>query len=177
MRFTTIVALLAASLTATTASPISSQPQPLPNNNNAPRAGGPSYVPITPPCAVTDPLPPPPSTDTANQTSAGIRPSSALTAAHQLYSWDRPAGDAAYLNASTLWGNCVEQCNGLDGCVSAFLAYDVPAEPRHGAPGGAPGIACRMFDVAVGEGDFRPVANGSYVRAVAGVIGGDGCGK
>lgn len=167
MRFTTIVALLAASLTATTASPISSQ-----LNSNVPRAGGPSYVPITAPCTVTDPLPP-----STNKNTTGFRPSTALTAAHQLYSWDRPAGDAAYLNASTLWTNCVEQCNGLDGCVSAFLAYDVPAEPHYGAPGGALGIACRMFDVAVDESDFRSVSNGSYVRAVAGVIGGEGCGK
>ncbi|OJD29924.1 uncharacterized protein BKCO1_7000054 [Diplodia corticola] len=169
MRFATIATpLLAAGLTATTSA------SPLPNTNT-PRAGAPAYKPITPPCRVTDPLPA--TNATSDPTTAGLRPSASLTASHQLYSWDRPASDAAYLNASTLWTDCIEQCNGLSGCVSAFLAYDVPAEPRYGAPGGALGIACRMFDVAVAAADFAPVANGSYVRPVAGVIGGEGCGK
>lgn len=172
MRFTIIASLLAASLSATTASPILQQTQ----QQHEARAGAPAYVPITPPCSVSYPLP---QTTAANQTSSstGYRPSAALTAAHQIYAWDRPASDAAYINATTLWTNCVEQCNGLSGCKSAFLAYDVPAESHYGAPGGALGIGCRMFDVAVAAADFEVITNGSYVRPVAGVIGGEGCAK
>ncbi|KAF9632212.1 hypothetical protein BFW01_g3074 [Lasiodiplodia theobromae] len=175
MRFTTIASLLAASLSATTtASPILQQTQ---QQQHEARAGAPAYVPITPPCSVSYPLPQT-STTAANQTSTdGYRPSAALTAAHQIYAWDRPASDAAYINATTLWTNCIEQCNGLSGCKSAFLAYDVPAESHYGAPGGALGIGCRMYDVAVAAADFEIITNGSYVRPVAGVIGGEGCAK
>lgn len=159
MRASTLAASLLAA-TLATASPIA----------NLPRAGAPSYVPITPPCSVSYPL----SSSPSNATVA-YAPAAALTAAHKIYSWDRPLSDEAYVNATTLWSNCVEQCNGLDGCVSAFLAYNVPGESHYGGPAGNPSIGCRMYDVAVRESDFVGVANGTYERAVAGVIGGEGC--
>ncbi|KAJ6617003.1 hypothetical protein B0H10DRAFT_2035159 [Mycena sp. CBHHK59/15] len=133
------------------------------------RAGGPAYVPITPPCTLSYPVSGPGSTP-----SQAYHPAVDITST-QIYSWDIDMPDSVYQNESAWWTECIEQCNGLSGCRAAFLAYEVPAESRYGAPGGYPSVGCRMFNVFLREGDFAAVTNGSYTQAIAGNI--DGCGK
>ncbi|KAK8197916.1 uncharacterized protein BKA78DRAFT_292973 [Phyllosticta capitalensis] len=157
MHFTTLVSLGLATLTTA-----------LPTNNPItlnPRAGGPAYVEIKPPCYLSYALP--------SDASSAMRPTVATE--NQIYHWDQAMGDAAYSNETTLWTQCTQQCNGLTGCKAAFLAYNVPSEPIYSSPGGNPSVACRMFNVVLDESSFEPVTNGSYVQAMAANI--DGCGK
>ncbi|GME52449.1 hypothetical protein GTA08_BOTSDO08653 [Neofusicoccum parvum] len=121
-----LLLLLAATLTTTTPLPLT------------PRAGAPSYVPITPPCHLTYPRTTPSTTPPQS-----FRPAASLASA-QLYSWDRPLSDEAYTNSTALWTNCAEQCNGLSGCKSALLAYNVPGEARLG--GYLPDPACSPLE-------------------------------
>lgn len=134
-----------------------------------PRAGAPAYKPITAPCHITYPL-----SDPSTSPPLAYRPTPNTTAAHEIYSWDRPIGDADYTNSTALWTSCIEQCNGLAGCKAAFLAYNVPGEARYGAEAGQPSIGCRMFDVVLGQVQLEGVRAG-YERAVAGSL--VGCGK
>ncbi|KAK7509631.1 uncharacterized protein IWZ02DRAFT_503303 [Phyllosticta citriasiana] len=152
---TTLISLLA---TLTTALPTA--------NNLNPRAGAPSYVPIEAPCYLSYAL--------AADASSAARPNVDI-ATTQIYHWDRALADAKYSNETTLWTQCVEQCNGLSGCKAAFLAYNVPSEPIYTSPGGSPSIACRMFNVQLDPASFETVANGSYTQAMAANIA--GCGK
>ncbi|KAF2091471.1 hypothetical protein K490DRAFT_60911 [Saccharata proteae CBS 121410] len=135
-----------------------------------PRAGAPSITPVAPPCYIDYPMTTPNTTSNSTAYRPTANASTSLT-----YAWDQPLANSAYTNQSTLWADCINQCNGLQGCKSAFLAYNVPSMPVYGTAGGEPSIMCQMYSVFMRKEDFVEVKNGSYVQALAGNI--QGCGK
>lgn len=132
------------------------------------RAGGPGFVPIPANCSVPNPLPPTSSGPATNYSTNSLSPSPAVVNASQIYSYFLPLPD--YESMHQRWEGCLEQCNGLDGCVAAFMADLVPTpEGYYGTPGGVLERACLMFDRALTECDFVTVQEG-YVNATAGNI-------
>ena len=54
------------------------------------------------------------------------------------------------------WEGCLEQCNGLDGCVAAFMADGVKTPPGwYGMQGGVSERACWMFNETLTEAGFE----------------------
>lgn len=132
------------------------------------RAGGPSFVPIPQNCTVTNPLPHA-SQYCGNGTVSGYKPSANFKASHQIYDYYLPAPTGETLNAQ--WSGCLEQCNGLDGCVSALLAYNAPTPAGYyGTTGGVLEIGCLMFNASMTPNNFVAAAKGHYVNETAGNI-------
>lgn len=133
-----------------------------------PRAGGPAFVPIPANCTVVNPLPHA-SDYCGHGTVSGWMPSTNFTSLNQIYEFylEAPTGETV----DQQWEGCLEQCNGLDGCVSAFLAYNDPTPAGYyGTPGGVLEIGCQMFSTYLTPLDFTPAPAGQYVSETAGNI-------
>lgn len=132
------------------------------------RAGGPAYVPIPSDCTVLNPMPKQPAT-CGNGTVDGMMPSAKFVAASQIYSFYLGQPDFETIN--TRWEGCLEQCNGLEGCVTAFLGYSVPTPAGYyGTAGGVPSVGCLMFNTTLTPLDFVAAPAEQYVNATAGNI-------
>lgn len=133
-----------------------------------PRAGGPSYKLIPANCTITNPLPHA-SAHCGNGTTNGWMPSPAFTASNQIYSFylEQPDFESTTSRAQ----GCLEQCHGLDGCVSALLAYNAP-KPKgyYGTAGGQLDVGCMMFNVSLTPKDFVFAPKGQFVNETAGNI-------
>lgn len=92
-----------------------------------------------------------------------------------IYSWDMPASVGEQQNATALWTQCIDQCNGLTGCQAAYLGYNVPSTAKYGLPEGySLGIGCRMFNATLLDTDLVQVQGGNYTQAVtANIVGCD----
>lgn len=131
------------------------------------RAGGPAFVPLAANCTVVNPLPHA-SHQCGNGTVNGWMPSNA-TLKNQIYEFYLEQPDFETINAR--WAGCLEQCNGLDGCKSALLAYNAPTpNGYYGTAGGALDVGCLMFNVSLTPNDFVPATTGNYVNETAGNI-------
>ncbi|PSK34060.1 Glucan endo-1,3-alpha-glucosidase agn1 [Elsinoe australis] len=119
-----------------------------------PRAGGPAYNPIPTTCSVPNPLPPTaPGVPATNFSTNGLAPSPSFRAAHLIYQFYLPSPDST--DIAERWEGCLEQCNGLSGCVAAFMA-DGMRTPKgwYGTEGGVESRGCLMFNGTLAEGDF-----------------------
>jgi hypothetical protein len=156
MHFTTLIASFALPLLAV-ASPIGLDR----------RAGGPAITPIPASCTIMNPLPHA-SQYYGNGTVSGWVPSSDALS-HQIYSWYLSQPD--YMTINNRWSNCIEQCNGLSGCASAFMAYNAPLpKGYYGLPGGQLEVGCLFFNRTLTPLDFVTAKAGQYVNATAGNI-------
>lgn len=127
------------------------------------RAGGPPFVPIPSNCTVPNPLPPP----ALNYSTNGLSVSPSTLNSSGVYSYYLALPD--YQPMSERWEGCLEQCNGLGGCVSAFMADGVKTpKGYYGTSGGTPSRACLMFDRYLEGCDF--VAAEGVGNATAGNI-------
>lgn len=133
------------------------------------RAGGPAYKALATPCTAFYPRGHPQSTTTAKKS---YRPKDKF-AKHLVYSWDQPLSPST--NYKTIWSQCLEQCNGLSNCKSAYMGYQIPSLPRYGGPGGVLGVGCRMYDATFTSSDYVTMLNGTYVHAIAADL--ENCGK
>lgn len=131
------------------------------------RAGGPAIVPLASNCTLINPLPHA-SQHPGNASISGYQPSS-LFSSSQIYSWYIPQPD--FISQEARWSNCIQQCNGLSGCVSAFMAYNAPLPKGWlGLPGGELEVGCFMFNTTLTPLDFVAAEKGNYVNATAGNI-------
>jgi len=131
------------------------------------RAGGPAIVPLASNCTLMNPLPHA-SQHPGNASISGYQPS-ALFSSSQIYSWYIPQPD--FISQEARWSNCIQQCNGLSGCVSAFMAYNAPLPKGWlGLPGGELEVGCFMFNKTLTPLDFVAAQKGNYVNATAGNI-------
>lgn len=118
------------------------------------QAGGPAIVPFDASCTLTSPLPYP----------NGYKPKASFVSANLAYSayFDSPREPSAVAL------QCFEQCNGLNGCKSAFLGYQIPTpKGYYGTPGGDLTIACIMFTALLGPDDFVPAPREQYQNSSA----------
>lgn len=131
------------------------------------RAGGPAFTPIPANCTLMNPLPHA-SQHPGNGSVSGYVPStSALTS--QIYSWYLSQPD--FMAPASRWESCIEQCNGLSGCSSAFMAYNAPTpKGYYGTQGGVMSVGCMMFNRTLTPLDFVAATEGQYVNATAGNI-------
>lgn len=63
-------------------------------------------------------------------------------------------------NASSLLETCLETCYGygyIGSCLGVYQAYNYPAPPMFGGPGGNPTVACLLFNKALTTTDFELV--------------------
>ncbi|KAI4835466.1 hypothetical protein E4T44_08548 [Aureobasidium sp. EXF-8845] len=156
MLFSTIFTAVALPLLAT-ASPIDLQK----------RAGGPAIIPLASNCTLINPLPHA-SQHPGNASVSGYQPNTLFTTS-QIYSWYIPQPD--FLSKEARWSNCIQQCNGYPGCVSAFMAYNAPLPKGWlGLPGGELEVGCFMFNKTLTPLDFVAAEKGNYVNATAGNI-------
>jgi hypothetical protein len=131
------------------------------------RAGGPAIVPLAENCTLINPLPHA-SQHPGNASISGYQPSTLFTTS-QIYSWYIPQPD--FLSQEARWSNCIQQCNGYSGCVSAFMAYNAPLPKEWlGLPGGELEVGCFMFNRTLTPLDFVAAEKGNYVNATAGNI-------
>jgi hypothetical protein len=131
------------------------------------RAGGPAIVPLAENCTLINPLPHA-SQHPGNASISGYQPSTLFTTS-QIYSWYIPQPD--FLSQEARWSNCIQQCNGYSGCVSAFMAYNAPLPKGWlGLPGGELEVGCFMFNRTLTPLDFVAAKKGNYVNATAGNI-------
>ncbi|THW84898.1 hypothetical protein D6C97_07471 [Aureobasidium pullulans] len=131
------------------------------------RAGGPAIVPLAANCTLMNPLPHA-SQHPGNGTISGYVPSSSFSAS-KVYSWYIPQPD--FLTREARWSNCIEQCNGYSGCVSAYMAYNAPLPKGWlGLPGGELEVGCFMYNRTLTPLDFVVATEGQYVNATAGNI-------
>ncbi|KAF2152013.1 hypothetical protein K461DRAFT_160613 [Myriangium duriaei CBS 260.36] len=134
-----------------------------------PRAGGPSFNPIPADCTVPNPLPCTSGQPPQNYSSTNILPSTSVVTAHRIYQYYLPLPD--YESMANRWEGCLEQCNGLSGCVAAFMADGVPTPAGwFGTAGGDRDRACWMFNATLAEGDFTAVGAEGTGNATAGNI-------
>lgn len=131
------------------------------------RAGGPAITPIPSNCTVTNPLPHA-NHFCGNGTVSGWEPSSEALQS-KVYQWYLSQPDFQSVNQR--WGGCIDQCNGLSGCKSAFMAYNAPTPKGYfGTQGGALEVGCLFFNRTLTPLDFVPAVKGQYVNATAGNI-------
>jgi len=121
------------------------------------RAGGPSVTPIPSNCTINYPL-----VCTSAESCPPVVPVRPTTASLQsppsIYSYYLEP-DAAGSQADQML-TCLEQCYGFGNtgeCQSVYHAYNYPAPPLYGAPGGALSIACIMFGPKVDASYFEDV--------------------
>jgi len=132
------------------------------------RAGGPAIVPLADNCTLINPLPHA-SLHPGNASISGYLPSSNFSSSSHLYTWYIPQPDFETQNAR--WSNCIQQCNGYPGCVSAFMAYSAPLPKGWlGLPGGELEVGCFMYNQTLSPLDFVLAEKGQYVNATAGNI-------
>ncbi|KAI5202354.1 hypothetical protein E4T39_04765 [Aureobasidium subglaciale] len=156
MLFSTIIAAVALPLLAA-ASPIELER----------RAGGPAIVPLAANCTLMNPLPHA-SQHPGNASISGYTPSSSFSSS-KIFSWYIPQPD--FISQEARWSNCIQQCNGLTGCVSAYMAYNAPLPKGWlGLPGGELEVGCFMFNRTLTPLDFEVAQSGQYVNATAGNI-------
>jgi len=63
-------------------------------------------------------------------------------------------------NATSLFQTCLETCYGYGNtgdCLSVYQAYNYPAPPLYGGPGGDPTVACLLFNRSLNTADFEIV--------------------
>ncbi|KAF4552968.1 Hypothetical protein D9617_8g049810 [Elsinoe fawcettii] len=121
-----------------------------------PRAGGPPFVPIPSTCSITTPIP-------SGNYTLHLAPNAAIRASSLIYQAYFPLPD--YISIFNRWEGCLGQCNGLTGCVAAYLVDGIKTPKGwYGTAGGERERACLMFDRALGEGDLvakEGVGNGT----------------
>jgi len=130
-----------------------------PTKFNHKRAGGPSITPIPSNCTITNPLLCTSAESCPPQSGCPVRPTAAsLQSPPSIYSYylelDQPG------TQQELYETCLEQCYGFGepgDCLSVYHAYNYPAPPLYGGPGGSPSIACIMFSTHVTTNDFEVV--------------------
>ncbi|PNS16271.1 Protein kinase rad3 [Sphaceloma murrayae] len=122
-----------------------------------PRAGGPTATPLPPSCTPTSP--------TTNLTSQA--PIGSFRKQHLLYQFHIPLPDATPI--AERWQECLEQCNGLEGCVAAYMADGLRAPKNANGAQGEKGRGCLMFDAEMAEGDLGEVKG--VRKAKAGNLG------
>ncbi|GAB7355867.1 hypothetical protein MBLNU459_g6524t1 [Dothideomycetes sp. NU459] len=128
------------------------------------RAGGPAFKPLADNCTIINPLPQA-SEHYGNGTVNGWTPS-ASAMNNTVYSFYLEQPDFETLDKR--WEGCLEQCNGLDGCKSALLAYNAPTpKGYYGTAGGVPEVGCLMFGVYLTPYDFVTATNGTFVNETA----------
>jgi hypothetical protein len=123
------------------------------------RAGGPSVTPIPANCTNSNPLLCTSAESCPPQSGSPVRPTAAsLQDPPEIYSYylelDQPG------TSDELLLQCLEQCYGFGNkgeCLSVYHAYNYPAPPLFGAPGGWLSIACIMFGEKVTTDNFEVV--------------------
>lgn len=128
-----------------------------------PRAGGPSATPIPSNCSITNTLPSSSSTaSTASNTTSvsGWMLASTFSTAHKLY-------EAYYDSPSARSQQCLEQCHGLLGCVSALFAKNVMTpDGYYGTTPHLSPMGCMLYDADAGPLDFVKAPGGQFVDEV-----------
>jgi len=123
------------------------------------RAGGPSVTPIPSNCTISNPLLCTSANSCPPQSGSPVVPTAAaLQPPIEVYSYylelDQPG------TPDQLLQECLDQCYGFGStgeCLSVYHAYNYPAPPLYGSPGGQLSIACIMFGQKVTTDDFEVV--------------------
>ncbi|KAF2433575.1 hypothetical protein EJ08DRAFT_731539 [Tothia fuscella] len=155
------ILVIATLLLATSASPLS------------PRAGAPVAKPIPSTCSIVDPVLctstsscPPVSYEPFRPTTTTLTPASV---GPFIYAYYLPLDSFLVTNGtqSSLLKTCFETCYGYGNtgdCKSVYQAYNYPAPPRFGGPGGDLTVACLMFNRVAGIEEFEVVPENARVR-------------
>lgn len=122
------------------------------------RAGGPAITPLSANCTLIDPLPHA-SQHPGNGTINNYAPSAAAlnSTVYQFY-----LSQPDFVTYEKRYEQCLEQCNGLSGCVSVLFSDNAPTpKGYYGTEGGVPSVGCIMFGRYLVPGDFVAVSNSS----------------